>query len=690
MKKCNALTLVLALLLLATAPGKASLHLTSPSNVSGDYFSWEHRTDRHEKPAGIFEITPFPVTEENTIDNSYSIKNDEFPTGKTYYLGTKYYVDGGFTSGGSDGSWEHPWTTISDALDAVEGGKNITIIVRGMHDDFNGEYSETGLLLKSGRDDTHRFMIVGYGQERPVINGVSTVQDTIGAGTDVAYATVQRLKIQDNYRNGIRTGPDDAYLNVIDVWLYNNNTYHFEDGRLYADGNLYFLSSDNCWIFHTTSEHTYGHGFKVGDDAHNNILEWSMAKEIGYWDGFPFAEYYNSSASGIDFPNDLGDSDGNGTPDRGWNNIIRYNIVDTVLYIGVQIRRCPNFSFHHNEVFNTCKFDDVDMSTKGITRKQVAVISEDTFGEIYANVIRDPGSRDTSGLAINSCQNENEQQEIIVYGNLIYGGKRTQGNLEYGGVDATGIVVGGNTGTVIFLYNNSIYANAESNLILSPNSQPVNSNLILKNNILYQAGSGSCMEFNGYADWSIHDHNLYYAPSGSIGATLDGTEIGADPRWLAIPEGEYSPSKAALMASSPAVDKGIDLSAQGFDMDLAGVYRPQGMNWDIGAYEFAAALVLYGQPANQAIHLTWDFNASPTFTGTWQIDYFTTTVTAPFTIPNLPSSIRSTVLTENVQNHQWYTVTLNALLEGTPILSDTVRVMPTDRSLYLPLVLAVP
>jgi hypothetical protein len=40
----------------------------------------------------------------------------------------------------------------------------------------------------------------------------------------------------------------------------------------------------------------------------------------------------------------------------------------------------------------------------------------------------------------------------------------------------------------------------------------------------------------------------------------------------------------------------------------------------------------------------------------------------------------------SLTNYTGYTVTLSALLDSTSFLSDTVRVMPTDRLVYLPLV----
>jgi hypothetical protein len=100
----------------------------------------------------------------------------------------------------------------------------------------------------------------------------------------------------------------------------------------------------------------------------------------------------------------------------------------------------------------------------------------------------------------------------------------------------------------------------------------------------------------------------------------------------------------------------------------------------------APALELHGRPANQAIHLDWTVNTTLPLTTSWQIDYYTQTVTAPLTATDSLSTTRSHTLT-GLQNYEWYTVTLHAMLDSTPWLSDTVRVMPTDRFVYLPLVM---
>jgi hypothetical protein len=98
------------------------------------------------------------------------------------------------------------------------------------------------------------------------------------------------------------------------------------------------------------------------------------------------------------------------------------------------------------------------------------------------------------------------------------------------------------------------------------------------------------------------------------------------------------------------------------------------------------SLTLRGSPADQSIHLTWDVNATLPVTSTWQIDYQSQTGTAYIPITGIISPTRAYALT-GLTNYTWYTVTLNGMVDETSWLSDTVRVMPTDRFVYLPVVL---
>ena len=71
-------------------------------------FDWDKRTDRDGRPAGHYELTPYAIKRDTT---SYAIVNDEGT--KTYELGTKCYVDGGYDGAASDGSWRRPWTSVA-------------------------------------------------------------------------------------------------------------------------------------------------------------------------------------------------------------------------------------------------------------------------------------------------------------------------------------------------------------------------------------------------------------------------------------------------------------------------------------------------------------------------------------------------------------------------------------------------
>ena len=94
---------------------------------------------------------------------------------------------------------------------------------------------------------------------------------------------------------------------------------------------------------------------------------------------------------------------------------------------------------------------------------------------------------------------------------------------------------------------------------------------------------------------------------------------------------------------------------------------------------------LHGAPGDHTLHLTWTISGTLPITSTWQIGYYSQTVASSITINSIISPTRAYTLS-GLTNYQWYTVTLNALLASTPILTDTIKVMPTDRLVYLPVI----
>ncbi len=127
----------------------------------------------------------------------------------------------------------------------------------------------------------------------------------------------------------------------------------------------------------------------------------------------------------------------------------------------------------------------------------------------------------------------------------------------------------------------------------------------------------------------------------------------------------------------------------GVTTDLEGATRPQQNGYDIGAYEFTPALQLGGMPSNQAIHLSWSVNVALPPDATWQILYTGPAGDEPSPISGLPNPTRAYALT-GLTNYTPYTITLNAMQAGAPLLTDTLTLLPSDNLLQLALVLKSP
>ncbi|MBN1887850.1 MAG: hypothetical protein JW850_07655 [Thermoflexales bacterium] len=143
------------------------------------------------------------------------------------------------------------------------------------------------------------------------------------------------------------------------------------------------------------------------------------------------------------------------------------------------------------------------------------------------------------------------------------------------------------------------------------------------------------------------------------------------------------------LTSKPAFYGALAWPSIGGDMPFGQGTIPALARWESGDYIPSPAapgpvLKLSGAPADHAVHLSWSVEGSLPATSTWQIDYYTIGSLYP-AITGIPGSTRAYTLT-SLTNYTWYTVTLTAI--GTdPLLSATVRVMPTGISVYLPLIM---
>lgn len=206
--------------------------------------------------------------------------------------------------------------------------------------------------------------------------------------------------------------------------------------------------------------------------------------------------------------------------------------------------------------------------------------------------------------------------------------------------------------------------------------------MTILNNIFYNNGSGAQVNDEASKVGLVWDYNIHYPDFSWPPKQPEFDQhslFGVDPRFVNPAAGDYH-----LAVNSPAIDMGATLHEFNYDKDFT--LRPQIAAWDAGAYEAVPQLVLYGMPGDRTIRLTWEVNVTLPPTSTWRIEYYSQTVASTVVATDsLTHTARAYTLT-GLTNYQWYTVTLNAMLNSAPFLTDTVRVMPTDRFVYLPLV----
>jgi hypothetical protein len=109
----------------------------------------------------------------------------------------------------------------------------------------------------------------------------------------------------------------------------------------------------------------------------------------------------------------------------------------------------------------------------------------------------------------------------------------------------------------------------------------------------------------------------------------------------------------------------------------------------MGAYELSPALALHGVGRDGYIQLNWSVSASLPGGSDWKISYVGPPGNPVSPILHIAAATRSYTIT-GLTNQTWYTVTLNAMLADTPILTDIVQLMPTSEILYLPAIVTNP
>ena len=555
----------------------------------------------------------------------------------TFYVA----LNGNDSSG--DGSAAQPWATITHALDSVPdssvilvrpGVYNGRIRLRGSFTQGVTVRSEIPYQAQLRHSDTVITCFYGQGITLEGFdiahNGagagalVIQIQDLIGSpgGSDF----VSRITLRNNILH-------DSYNN--DILKINNGA-----GNITVEGNIFYN--------------------QTGSDEHidvNSVTDVVIQDNIFFNDFAGSGRVNNNNTSSYIV---IKDSNGNDDGNLGSQNIT--------------VRR------------------NVFLNWEGSTGSNFVLIGED--GNPYF-----------------------EAQNVLVENNLMLGNSVNVMRAPFGVKGGKDITFRSNT------IVGDLPSYAYTMRLNTEGSNPPNENIRFYNNIWADPagtmGAENPTRPNDFSDTPpgetasfILNNNLYWngetaVPSDSselINYTDDSNRIVADPllnaqsglilpRWVPAVN-QFDDGSTTIQAafgrlvtlygtptsSSPVIDAAN--AAQSPADDILGNSRTTA---DIGAVEFVPHLILSGSPNDQTIHLSWTVNSSLPVTSTWQIDYTGLEGSQTPPISGILNGTRQYELT-GLTNYTWYTVTLNAIVDGAPILTDTITVMPTDRLVYLPIV----
>jgi hypothetical protein len=227
---------------------------------------------------------------------------------------------------------------------------------------------------------------------------------------------------------------------------------------------------------------------------------------------------------------------------------------DNGLFEKLKMHDITGFAFHF---YNT----DCDKGIRGCPDRNVV-----RYSELYQTCTKSP-----SYAAIIFAYGDGNQ----AYGNIIRnnGGKGIA--VAYGASNTR-------------LFNNTIYGNPSGGIVngegwgINPTRNSLIFNNIVMNNGYYgitNQRSDSGLQVVG----SKIQNNIIFGSQNALYDTATDTvksaNLTVDPKL---------DSAFKLVIGSPAIDAGLNLSTYGTYTDFAGAQRPQGMGFDIGAYEFVS------------------------------------------------------------------------------------------------------
>jgi hypothetical protein len=218
---------------------------------------------------------------------------------------------------------------------------------------------------------------------------------------------------------------------------------------------------------------------------------------------------------------------------------------------------CKNGAIYDNEIYG-CGGYGIYLDNHGISQSNIA---------IYNNKAHD----NRGGIGLSDEEAYAAATDIVIFNNILYNNYRGFEVDYYSGTETFNFI----------LINNTFYNNGSlSEIFLVPDHTHFSS-CIIRNNIFYCKTSNMyAIQYSDYTNGGvIIDHNLFFDTEGYLYDNVFGSNyVLGDPKFISVPE------NFSLKSDSVAIDNGSSVNAP--NQDFTGNIRPQGTDYDIGAYEY--------------------------------------------------------------------------------------------------------
>ena len=453
---------------------------------------------------------------------------------------TNYYVSPSGNNA-NNGTIASPWKTIQYAVDNVNAGATIYVNA--------GTYAEK--VVFSGSADSgsagNFITLRNVNGTTPIINGSTlTASGREGLITvkGSSYIKIFGFELKSFYSTGSAT-PCGFYMEgtCSNVEFSSNKIHDIKNTSTCTDPCG--VGAHGIGIFGTTSTGITNVIFD-SNEVYSNILQASEAFVInGNVNGFMQTNNYvhDNNNIGFDYIGYEGECSGCGELDRARNGVVKNN-------------RAVN---NRSDLANPWYAGDASAGGFYVDGGKDIVFDSNK------------SSGNNMGFEVASEHNNKSTENIVVRNNYIY--NNTEVGISIGGS------VSNATANNISVVNNTFYKNHGwgSEIVFQKNVK----NSFIQNNIFYADNTDAYENQGSGSTGNTWSNNLYYN-----GTAASGSVSTSDPKLTSPATGDLS-----LLATSPAINKGLNTASNIGTTDIAGNARIKNTTVDIGAFEYGNVVV---------------------------------------------------------------------------------------------------